>query len=53
MKISFIYRISIIVIAIVLIATGVLSIQQVRVCKEYNKNIYGQESIRSGCKTWA
>jgi hypothetical protein len=24
-----------------------------RVCKEYNKNIWGNESIRRGCKTWA
>jgi len=59
MKISYLYLFVILLVVgslIQIISQGLVAITEENIgkkCIEYNKNIWGNESIRRGCKTWA
>jgi hypothetical protein len=59
MKISYLYILIILFVVgslIRIISQGLVAINEEKngkKCIEYNKNAWGNESIRRGCKTWA
>lgn len=59
MKISYLYILVILLVVgllIQIISQGLVAINEEKngkKCIEYNKNAWGNESIRRGCKTWA
>jgi hypothetical protein len=59
MKISYLYIFVILFVVgslIQIISKGLVAINEEKngkKCIEYNKNAWGNESIRRGCKTWA
>jgi hypothetical protein len=60
MKISYYFKLFLIILVvgsiIQIISQGLVAINEEKngkKCIEYNKNAWGNESIRRGCKTWA